>query len=288
MAVHLVCYAGIANPGHSYSMSSSYWVNTGTEPETLVFRVDPPAGASWIKMEESSVTLDPGQAASIPVTLTVPVGAAKGIYGARLEASGTEESVEFGVGVRPGCTGPAAPPLVPGGGRGFPVPIWVVAGLLLATALLTWLARQRRMDCDHPVHRLRGGGKWQSLTVRDMLRVAGEPGPALVGLAAEGALLIWTRSSTCCWAPGIKSVDKIDEILLAIDRHILLRTGEQDYCGRSAARTAVARGALVPHDQRGLAPAARNLRAVTPGYKVTSRTPVKSLNSQNGGKSRMS
>ena len=226
MAVHLVCYAGIASPGHSYSMSSSYWVNTGTEPETLVFRVDPPAGASWIKMEESSVTLDPGQAASIPVTLTVPAGAAKGIYGATLEASGAEESVEFGVGVRPGCTGPAAPPLVPGG-RGFPLPIWVVAGLLLAAALLTWLARQRRTECDHPVHRLRGGGKWQSLTLRDMLRVAGEPGPALVGLAAERASLIRTKSSTFFCAPGIKSVDKIDEILLAIDRHILLRTGEQ-------------------------------------------------------------
>ena len=162
MAVHLVCYAGIAHPGHSYSMSSSYWVNTGTEPETLVFRVDPPAGASWIKMAESSVTLDPGQAASIPVTLTVPAGAAKGIYGARLEASGAAESVEFGVGVRPGCTGPAAPPLVPGGGSGFPLPLWVVAGLLLVAAPLTWLARQRTTDCDHPVHRLRGG-KWQSL-----------------------------------------------------------------------------------------------------------------------------
>jgi hypothetical protein len=178
MAVHLVCYAGIASPGHSYSMSSSYWVNTGTEPETFVFRVDPPAGASWIKMAESSVTLDPGQAASIPVTLTVPAGAAKGIYGARLEASGAEESVEFGVGVRPGCTGPAAPPLVPGG-RGFPLPLWVVAGLLLTAAPLTWLARQRTTDCDHPVHRLRGG-KWQSLMLPDMLRVAGEPGFAQV------------------------------------------------------------------------------------------------------------
>ena len=175
MAVHLVCYGGIARPGHSYSMSSSYWVNTGTEPETFVFRVDPPSGASWIKMAESSVTLDPGQAVSIPVTLTVPVGAAKGIYGARLEASGAEESVEFGVGVRPGCAGPAAPPLVPEGVRGFPLPLWIVTGLLLAAALLTWLARQRRTDCDHPVHRLRGG-KWQSLTLRDMLRVAGEPG----------------------------------------------------------------------------------------------------------------
>ena len=184
MAVHLVCYAGIAHPGHSYSMSSSYWVNTGTEPETLVFRVDPPAGASWIKMAESSVTLDPGQAASIPVTLTVPVGAAKGIYGARLETSGAEESVEFGVGVRPGCTGPAAPPLAPGGGSGFPLPLWVVAGLLLVAAPLTWLARQRTTDCDHPVHRLRGG-KWQSLILPDMLRVAGEPGFAQVrgGLA---------------------------------------------------------------------------------------------------------
>ena len=169
MAAHLVCYAGIARPGHSYSMSSSYWVNTGTEPETLVFRADPPAAASWIKMAESSVTLDPGQAVSIPVTLTVPVGAAKGIYGARLEASGAEESVEFGVGVRPGCAGPAALPLVPGGGSGFPLPLWVVTGLLLAAALLTWLARQRRTDCDHPVHRLRGG-KWQSLTLRCLPR----------------------------------------------------------------------------------------------------------------------
>ena len=126
-------------------------------------------------MAESSLTLDPGQAASLPVTLTVPVGAAKGIYGARLEASGAEESVEFGVGVRPGCTGPAAPPLVPGGGSGFPLPLWVVAGLLLVAAPLTWLARQRTTDCDHPVHRLRGG-KWQSLIFPDMLRVAGEPG----------------------------------------------------------------------------------------------------------------
>ena len=31
------------------------------------------------------------------------------------------------------------------------------------------------------------------------------------------------------WVSGIKSVDKIDEILLAIDRHVLLRTGEQEH-----------------------------------------------------------
>ncbi len=214
MAVHLVCYAGIAQPGHSYSMSSSYWVNTGTEPETLVFHADPPAGASWIKMAESSVTLDPGQAVSIPVTLTVPVGAAKGIYGATLEASGAEESVEFGVGVRPGCAGPAAPPLVPGGGSGlFPLPLWVVTGLLLATALLTWLARQRRTDCDHPVHRLRGG-KWQGLTLR-----------------------------------GRNSRDPPDET------------------GTSWPRRATSLGKTPP---------------------ATSRTPVKSLNSQSSGKGRMS
>ena len=106
-----VCYAGIAHPGHSYSMSDSYWVNSGTEPETIVIHVDPPAGAYWIRMKENSITLNPGQAASIPVTLYIPPGAAQGIYGAKLVAnSGAEEKVLFGVGVGADCTG--GPPVV--------------------------------------------------------------------------------------------------------------------------------------------------------------------------------
>jgi len=74
MAVHLVCYAGIASPGHSYSMSSSYWVNTGTEPETLVFRVDPPAGASWIKMEEAVSRSTPGRLRAFRLRSLSPPG----------------------------------------------------------------------------------------------------------------------------------------------------------------------------------------------------------------------
>ncbi len=244
----------VRGPGHSYSMSSSYWVNTGTEPETLVFHADPPAGASWIKMAESSVTLDPGQAVSIPVTLTVPVGAAKGIYGARLEASGAEESVEFGVGVRPGCAGPAAPPLVPGGGRGFPLPLWVVTGLLLAAAPLTWLARQRRTDCDHPVHRLRGG-KWQSLAEfrhadpRQMLASA----------------------------------------LAGIERYVLPDSVREDYLtGYQSNRFAGSMRYLrsYPEDAADYAALITNWWAS--GHEATSRTPVKSLNSQSSGKGRMS
>ncbi len=199
MAVHLVCYAGIASPGHSYSMSDSRWVNMGTARETLVFRVDPPGGTSWIKMAESTITLDPGQAASIPVTLTVPAGAAKGIYGARLVASGAEENVEFGVGMPANCTGPAATPIIPEvsvkGGSGPIILLGIMGGLLISVILLGVLWRRRISYCDDPVHGPRSS-KWRSLTLRDMLRVAGEPGPALVGPAAEGASLIWTKSST--------------------------------------------------------------------------------------------
>jgi hypothetical protein len=171
MAVHFVCYAGIARPGHSYSMSDSHWVNTGTARETLVFRVDPPGGTSWIKMAESSITLDPGQAASIPVTLTVPAGAVKGIYGARLVASGAEENVEFGVGMPANCTGPSAPPIVPEasvkGGSGLFIPLGIMGGLLISVILLGVRWRRGISHCDDPVHGPRRS-KWRSLTPQDM------------------------------------------------------------------------------------------------------------------------
>ena len=47
--------------------------------------------------------------------------------------------------------------------------------------------------------------------------------------------------------------------------------GDHRRGGRGPARAAVARGPLVPHDQRGLAPAARNLRPVNPGKIGASR-----------------
>ena len=166
VAVHIVCYAGIALPGHSYSMSDSRWENTGTARETLVFRVDPPGGASWIKMAASTITLDPGQAASIPVTLTVPAGADKGIYGARLVASGAEENVEFGVGMPANCTGPAAAPIIPEasvkGGPGPVILLGIMGGLLISVILLGVRWRRGISYCDDPVHGPRRG-KWRGL-----------------------------------------------------------------------------------------------------------------------------
>lgn len=151
MAVHLVCYAGIARPGHSYAMSSSYWVNTGTEPETLTFRVDPPSGALWIKMKENNVTLNPGQAVDIPVTLILPLNAVKDIYGARLIASsGAVNNVEFAIGMKPpaDCTAELkappvkALPVTPKGSSGPAIPAVIMAGLLTA-AVLTGLRIRR-------------------------------------------------------------------------------------------------------------------------------------------------
>ena len=181
MAVHLVCYAGIARPGHSYAMSSSYWVNTGTEPETLTFRVDPPSGALWIKMKENSVTLNPGQAVDIPVTLILPLNAVKDIYGARLIASsGAVNNVEFAIGMKPpaDCTAelkappvkalPVTPkkkalPVTPKGSSGPAIPAVIMAGLLTA-AVLTGL-RIRRNNTP-PGSKIRSKRTWG----RDMPR----------------------------------------------------------------------------------------------------------------------
>jgi len=162
-----VCYAGIAHPGNSYSMSDSYWVNSGTEPETIVIHVDPPAGSYWIRMKENSIILNPGQAASIPVTLYIPPGAAKGIYEAKLVASsGAEENVLFGVGVKADCTG-GSPAVRKKGNSGGIIPLGIVGGLLI-TVLIGLRIMPRRSTCDHPVHGPRRS-KWQSLTPRDAL-----------------------------------------------------------------------------------------------------------------------
>ena len=149
-------------------MSDSYWVNSGTEPETIVIHVDPPAGAYWIRMKENSITLNPGQAASIPVTLYIPPGAAHGIYGAKLVAnSGAEEKVLFGVGVGADCTG--GPPVArEKGNSGGIIPLGIVGGLLI-TVLIGLRIIPRRSNCDHPVHGPRRS-KWQSLTPRDTLQ----------------------------------------------------------------------------------------------------------------------
>jgi hypothetical protein len=157
-----VCYSGITHPGHSYSMSDSYWVNSGTEPEMIVIHVDPPAGAYWIRMKENSITLNPGQAASIPVTLYIPPGAARGIYEAKLVASsGAEENVLFGVGVGADCTG-GSPVVRKKGNSGGIIPLGIVGGLLI-TVLIGLRIMPRRSNCDHPVHGPRRN-KWRSLT----------------------------------------------------------------------------------------------------------------------------
>ncbi len=172
-----VCYPGAAHPGHSYSMSDSYWVNSGTESETIVIHVDPPAGAYWIRMKRNSITLNPGQAASIPVTLYIPPGAARGIYVAKLVASsGAEENVLFGVGAKANCTG-GSPVVRKKGNFGGIIPLGIVGGLLVSV-LIGLRIMPRRSNCDHPVHGPRRS-KWQSLRRELTGQLCGPAGPGM-------------------------------------------------------------------------------------------------------------
>jgi hypothetical protein len=79
--------SGAAHPGGSYALPAVYVVNTGTEEESLVIRIErvspgngrtiPP---SWIQTGGSAVRLSHGQSARIPLELAVPATAKPGPY----------------------------------------------------------------------------------------------------------------------------------------------------------------------------------------------------------------
>ena len=133
----------VAHAGQSYSLPSVYVVNTGTETETVILRVErlshgpgravPP---SWIQVAGHGVQLQAHQSARIPLQLVLPGGAQRGRYSSDIVAdvTGTISVGQANLGVA------AATKLVfsvvPGAAQGFwpAVPAssaWILGGLLL-------------------------------------------------------------------------------------------------------------------------------------------------------------
>jgi len=105
-----VCLAAPAQPGHTYPLGGVYVADTGSGTASLsvaaaplwpgqrVYRGELAVTPSWVTFSPSAVTLGPGQGASVPGALTVPAGAARGVYVADIIA------------------GPQAGPALPGSG----------------------------------------------------------------------------------------------------------------------------------------------------------------------------
>lgn len=97
-----VCLAQTTQPGQSYALPDLYVRDTGTVTEPVVVTPSPlPAGSrlyrgensvpgSWVGVsygsswggfeKNHSASVDPGQAVNIPLSLSVPAGAAPGLY----------------------------------------------------------------------------------------------------------------------------------------------------------------------------------------------------------------
>ena len=79
--------SGAAHPGGSYALPAVYVVNTGTQEESVVIRIErlsaghgrtvPP---SWIQAAGGAVELSHNQSARIPLQLVVPATAKPGAY----------------------------------------------------------------------------------------------------------------------------------------------------------------------------------------------------------------
>jgi len=140
-----------AQPGRSYALPALYVVNTGTQRSDYAVRVlrlqrgsqhDVPS--AWVHVARPVVGLDAGKSTSVPLTLSVPSGAAPGAYMSDVVA-GT---------VTAGHTGAelgaqAATQLLftvdtASSGLAWPVPLWGNLAALAAIALgvLALLARR--------------------------------------------------------------------------------------------------------------------------------------------------
>ena len=80
-----------AMPGHSYSMTPVYVVNTGTEAsrfQLVVERVRPNEDTTvpkqWVEFARNDFTLGPKETTTVPVKLTVPSDAKPGTYSSNI------------------------------------------------------------------------------------------------------------------------------------------------------------------------------------------------------------
>jgi hypothetical protein len=137
---------GTAHPGGRYALPPVFVVNTGTQPESVVIaieRISPGSGRTvppaWVSTS-APVRLAHDQSARIPLSLTVPAGAAPGHYFSDVVAKGTAPISAGGANLGVAAATDLEFSVVPGAVRdgGLSAPGWllpyVLAVIVIAAA----------------------------------------------------------------------------------------------------------------------------------------------------------
>jgi hypothetical protein len=130
---------GAAHPGGRYALPPVFVVNTGTQPESVVIaieRISPGSGRTvppaWVATSSAPVRLAHDQSARIPLSLTVPEGAAPGRYFSDVVAKGTAQAAvggaNLGVAAATDLEFSVAPGVVQSGG--LSAPSWLLPYVL--------------------------------------------------------------------------------------------------------------------------------------------------------------
>lgn len=136
-------------PGATVHLGSVYVVNTGSDRATVEVHVEaaiaPGSGRTvpgeWVSFGSNDVALGPNADAWIPVTLSIPAGAARGRYAGRIVAGTTAPAGTGGTGSSLGAAAATELLFTVGstGSGGFPVPpwwVWAAAGGIGLVALV--------------------------------------------------------------------------------------------------------------------------------------------------------
>jgi hypothetical protein len=131
--------AGGAHPGGTYPLPAVYVINTGTQDESVVIRVEhlsPGAGravpSSWVQATGSAVKLSGNQSARIPLQLTVPRGAQPGAYLSDVVAKGSAALGAGGANLGVAAATKLQFTVVPGAVSASLVPGWLLPAFLAA------------------------------------------------------------------------------------------------------------------------------------------------------------
>jgi hypothetical protein len=143
--------SGHAHPGGSYQLPAVYVVNTGSQDESVVLRIQrispghgltiPP---SWIHVSSSPVRLGHNQSARLPIQLTVPSDAKPGLYFSDVIAHGSGSvnagHANLGVAAATGLDFTVAAGAAPHPGLAIPSWLWPgLGGLVVVAAGLLWI-----------------------------------------------------------------------------------------------------------------------------------------------------
>lgn len=144
---------GVAHPGSQYALPPLYVINTGTQSESVAITIDRISSGTgrtvpprWIAVSSAPVRLAHDQSARVPLSLTVPAGAAAGRYFSDVVAKGTAQLSAGGANLGVAAATDLEFTVVPGalatGGAG--VPGWLlpyVAAVIVAAAAVVVIRR---------------------------------------------------------------------------------------------------------------------------------------------------